>query len=268
MIFRFLRLLPVIPAALLMACEEEASAPARGGWGGAAKVVTEQVERQHIVDEIEALGTTRANESIEILRKLWAEGSAEHEGPFSSFGKVKIEPKPILLKIAPDLTDGQLDDIIEIVKDTELAGIIATNTTIDRSGLKTSDSRIEDIGAGGLSGAPLNKRANDVIKYLRNAFGPEFPIIGVNTFLSSKGSPTIIPSEVIRATEEEKQFQIATLDNLHKAFDTEELLKDLQHRAINNQNIFESLMEVCKYCSLGEITNALFEVGGQYRRNM
>lgn len=96
----------------------------------------------------------------------------------------------------------------------------------------------------------------------------EYPIIGVNTFLSSKGSPTIIPSEVIRATEEEKQLQIATLENLHKAFDTKELLKDLQHRAINNQNIFESLMEVCKYCSLGEITNALFEVGGQYRRNM
>ena len=96
----------------------------------------------------------------------------------------------------------------------------------------------------------------------------EFPIIGVNTFLSSKGSPTIIPSEVIRATEEEKQFQIATLENLHKAFNTEDLLKDLQHHAINNQNIFESLMEVCKYCSLGEITKALFEVGGQYRRNM
>ncbi|WP_028873673.1 methylmalonyl-CoA mutase family protein [Psychroserpens burtonensis] len=96
----------------------------------------------------------------------------------------------------------------------------------------------------------------------------EFPIIGVNTFLSSTGSPTVLPAEVIRATEEEKQFQIKTLENLHKAHDTEQLLKDLQHRAISNENIFEALMDVCKVCSLGEITNSLFEVGGQYRRNM
>ncbi|MBU2951571.1 methylmalonyl-CoA mutase family protein [Tamlana agarivorans] len=96
----------------------------------------------------------------------------------------------------------------------------------------------------------------------------EFPIIGVNTFLSSKGSPTVLPAEVIRATEEEKQFQIKTLENLHQANDTENLLKDLQHKAVNNENIFEALMEVCKVCSLGEITNALFKVGGQYRRNM
>jgi isobutyryl-CoA mutase len=96
----------------------------------------------------------------------------------------------------------------------------------------------------------------------------EFPIIGVNTFLSSKGSPTILPAEVIRATEDEKQFQIQTLENLHKANDTIDLLKDLQHKAIHNENIFEVLMEVCKKCSLGQITNALFEVGGQYRRNM
>ncbi|RED47290.1 methylmalonyl-CoA mutase [Winogradskyella eximia] len=96
----------------------------------------------------------------------------------------------------------------------------------------------------------------------------KFPIIGVNTFLSSKGSPTVIPAEVIRATEEEKQFQIKTLANLHEANDTTALLKDLQQRAINNENIFEALMEVCKVCSLGEITSSLFEVGGQYRRNM
>jgi len=96
----------------------------------------------------------------------------------------------------------------------------------------------------------------------------EFPIIGVNTFLSSKGSPTVLPAEVIRATEEEKQFQIKTLENLHKANDTSKILKDLQQKAIHNENIFEALMEVCKVCSLGQITNALFEVGGQYRRNM
>jgi len=96
----------------------------------------------------------------------------------------------------------------------------------------------------------------------------EFPIIGVNTFLSSKGSPTIIPAEVIRATEDEKQFQIKTLENLHKANDTDVLLKNLQDKAIQNENIFEVLMDVCKVCSLGQITKALFEVGGQYRRNM
>ena len=96
----------------------------------------------------------------------------------------------------------------------------------------------------------------------------DFPIIGVNTFLSSKGSPTVQPAEVIRATEEEKEFQIRTLENLHNAHNTDALLKDLQMKAINNQNIFEVLMQVCKVCSLGQITAALFEVGGQYRRNM
>ena len=98
----------------------------------------------------------------------------------------------------------------------------------------------------------------------------EFPIIGVNTFLSSKGSPTILPKEVIRATEEEKQYQIAMLKELHVARKEEsnEWLNKVQNAAIQNENIFEELMEASKYCSLGQITNALFEVGGQYRRNM
>ena len=98
----------------------------------------------------------------------------------------------------------------------------------------------------------------------------EFPIIGVNTFLSSKGSPTILPKEVIRATEEEKQYQIDMLKNLNEGNrkEVEEGLKKIQDAAINNQNIFEELMETCKTASLGQITNALFEVGGQYRRNM
>jgi len=98
----------------------------------------------------------------------------------------------------------------------------------------------------------------------------EFPIIGVNTFLSSKGSPTVIPGEVIRATEEEKEYQIQVIENLHKATKNESaaLLADLQKKAINNENIFEALMEVCKRCTLGQITHALFQVGGQYRRNM
>jgi len=98
----------------------------------------------------------------------------------------------------------------------------------------------------------------------------EYPIIGVNTFLSSKGSPTIIPGEVIRATTEEKEAQIETLQNLHATYKDEAAaqLKNLQQAAVLNHNIFEALMEATKVCSLGQITNALFEVGGQYRRNM
>ncbi|TRX20721.1 methylmalonyl-CoA mutase family protein [Flavobacterium franklandianum] len=98
----------------------------------------------------------------------------------------------------------------------------------------------------------------------------EFPIIGVNTFLSSKGSPTIIPAEVIRATEEEKKYQIAMLAHLHQSNPekVKEHLNTLQEAAIKNENLFEHLMEATKVCSLGQITVALFEVGGQYRRNM
>ena len=98
----------------------------------------------------------------------------------------------------------------------------------------------------------------------------EFPIIGVNTFLSSNGSPTIIPAEVIRATEEEKKYQIKMLDNLLQSNPDKvnEHLNTLQQAAIQNENLFEHLMEATKVCSLGQITAALFEVGGQYRRNM
>ena len=98
----------------------------------------------------------------------------------------------------------------------------------------------------------------------------DFPIIGVNTFLSSKGSPTVLPKEVIRATEDEKQFQINTLRSLNKRYDTEakQILAEIQQVALQNGNVFEALMEASKVCSLGQITNALFEVGGQYRRNM
>ena len=98
----------------------------------------------------------------------------------------------------------------------------------------------------------------------------EYPIIGVNTFLSSKGSPTILPKEVIRSTEEEKMAQIHTVEQLQERHaDTgEKLLREVQLSAIHNENIFAQLMEAGKYCSLGQITTALFEVGGQYRRNM
>ena len=98
----------------------------------------------------------------------------------------------------------------------------------------------------------------------------EFPIIGVNTFLNSKGSPTIIPGEVIRATNEEKEHQIKMLNDFHDFNKSKSLkaLEKIKSSAINQENIFEELMEACKCCSLGEITKALFDVGGQYRRNM
>ncbi len=98
----------------------------------------------------------------------------------------------------------------------------------------------------------------------------EFPIIGVNTFLSSKGSPTILPKEVIRATEEEKEYQIKMLKQLQEknTLSSKKGIESIQDAAINNRNMFEELMETCKYSSLGQITHALFSVGGQYRRNM
>ncbi len=98
----------------------------------------------------------------------------------------------------------------------------------------------------------------------------ELPIMGVNTFLSSQGSPTIVPKEVIRATEKEKNYQIENLKNLHKANVniSKKKLTDLKQAVLDNKNTFEYLMEVTKYCSIGQITNALYEVGGQYRRNM
>ena len=98
----------------------------------------------------------------------------------------------------------------------------------------------------------------------------EMPIIGVNTFLGSGGSKTVVPGEVIRATEKEKQYQINMLNQLHNTWSEEakEALKILKMKAIKNENVFEALMDAAKYASIGQITNTLFEVGGQYRRNM
>ena len=98
----------------------------------------------------------------------------------------------------------------------------------------------------------------------------EYPLIGVNTYLSSSGSPTIVPQEVIRSTPEERENQIATVENLRRAYPEEqkEHLRNAQLAAINNRNMFEQLMEACKYCPIGQITESLFHVGGQYRRSM
>lgn len=95
------------------------------------------------------------------------------------------KPKPILLKIAPDLTNEQLDDILDIIKTTDIEGVISTNTTISREGLKTSTQRIQEIGNGGLSGAPLRARATEVIKYLSQRMHPNKIIIGVGGICSA-----------------------------------------------------------------------------------
>ncbi|UXP33992.1 quinone-dependent dihydroorotate dehydrogenase [Reichenbachiella agarivorans] len=99
--------------------------------------------------------------------------------------KKKLQ-KPILLKIAPDLTDVQLNDIVDIVNETKIAGVIATNTTIDRTSLTTSPSEVESIGNGGLSGAPVHQRSTDVIRFLHEKSNGSFPIIGVGGINSAQ----------------------------------------------------------------------------------
>ena len=98
----------------------------------------------------------------------------------------KEKRKPILLKIAPDLTNEQLDDIIDIVADTKIDGVIATNTTVDRSGLKTAENSVQAMGNGGLSGKPIRLRSTQVIKYLADKSNKAFPIIGVGGIHSAE----------------------------------------------------------------------------------
>ena len=128
---------------------------------------------------------------------------------------------------------------------------------------------------GGVLGAmermyQRNKIQEESLYYESLKHTGELPIVGVNTFLNKKGSPTILPQEVIRSTTDEKQRQIKNLQACHERHKDKsaEKLKNLQQVAINNGNLFEELMETVKYCSLGQITHALYEVGGQYRRNM
>lgn len=128
---------------------------------------------------------------------------------------------------------------------------------------------------GGVLGAmermyQRNKIQEESMHYEMQKHTGELPIVGVNTFLNKQGSPTVLPAEVIRSTDEEKQWQIKNLEAFHKRNEAkaEIMLKQLQAVAIANGNLFEELMETVKYCSLGQITNALYAVGGQYRRNM
>ena len=151
--------------------------------------------------------------------------------------------------------------------------IIEELTELVEEAVLTEFDRISQRGGvlGAMeTGYQRGKIQEESLHYEHLKYTGEYPIVGVNTFRDSKGSPTVIPGEVIRATEEEKEYQIKMLENLHKGNKdiSQKLLRELQLVAINNQNIFEKLMEVSKYCSLGQITNALYNVGGQYRRNM
>lgn len=128
---------------------------------------------------------------------------------------------------------------------------------------------------GGVLGAmermyQRNKIQEESLYYESLKHTGEFPIVGVNTFLNKNGSPTIIPAEVIRSTTEEKEFQIHTLEAFQQRHQQKSgaALRQLQQVAVNNGNLFAELMETVKHCSLGQITHALYEVGGQYRRNM
>ncbi|ASP47373.1 methylmalonyl-CoA mutase family protein [Cognaticolwellia beringensis] len=153
------------------------------------------------------------------------------------------------------------------------AFIIEELTDLVEEAVLTEFDRINE--RGGVLGAmetmyQRGKIQEESMHYEHLKHSGEFPIIGVNTFLSSTGSPTIVPEEVIRATEEEKTYQIEMLASLNKANEAEVqvLLKRLQTAAIKHENIFELMMDACKVCSLGQIVNSLFEAGGQYRRNM
>lgn len=151
--------------------------------------------------------------------------------------------------------------------------IIEELTDLVEDAVLTEFDRITE--RGGVLGAmetmyQRSKIQEESLHYETLKHNGDFPIIGVNTFLNSKGSPTILPKEVIRATENEKKIQIKTLEDLKTCYKSEsqKQLKQVQQTALNNENLFESLMEACKVCSLGQITSALFQVGGQYRRNM
>lgn len=151
--------------------------------------------------------------------------------------------------------------------------IIETLTDLVEEAVLLEFDRITE--RGGVLGAmetmyQRTKIQEESLHYETLKHNGEYPIIGVNTFLSSKGSPTVLPAEVIRATEEEKKAQINTVEALHNRYPglAEERLEGLQEAAVSNENLFEQLMEVTKVCSLGQITISLFNVGGQYRRNM
>ncbi len=153
------------------------------------------------------------------------------------------------------------------------AFIIEELTDLVEEAVLTEFDRITE--RGGVLGAmetmyQRSKIQEESLHYERLKHSGKLPIMGVNTFLSSKGSPTIIPNEVIRATQTEKEYQIEMLQELHQGNEDNaaDQLVLLRQVALKNENVFDQIMEVAKYCSIGQITQSLFEIGGQYRRNM
>ncbi|MBL8004325.1 MAG: hypothetical protein JNL36_04420 [Candidatus Kapabacteria bacterium] len=151
--------------------------------------------------------------------------------------------------------------------------IIEELTDLVEEAVYTEFKAISD--RGGVLGAmelmyQRNKIQEESLYYETLKHTGEFPIIGVNTFLSKDGSPTILPQEVIRSTEEEKEFQIQSVrsQNQRNQDEAKNSLRILKQVSVNNENIFEGLMEAAKVCTLGQMTSALYQVGGQYRRNM
>lgn len=151
--------------------------------------------------------------------------------------------------------------------------IIEELTDLVEEAVLTEFDRITE--RGGVLGAmermyQRNKIQEESLHYEMLKNSGKLPIVGVNTFLNKKGSPTVIPNEVIRSSKEEKEQQISNLHAFHKRNQNSSAgaLGKLQQTAIENGNLFAELMETVKYCSLGQITHALYEVGGQYRRNM
>jgi len=151
--------------------------------------------------------------------------------------------------------------------------LIEELTDLVEEAVMTEFNRISE--RGGVLGAmermyQRNKIQEESLYYETLKHTGEFPIVGVNTFLNKAGSPTVLPAEVIRSTNEEKDLQINNLKSFHERHKKEssKMLQRLQEVAVNNGNLFEELMETVKCCSLGQITHALYEVGGQYRRNM
>jgi methylmalonyl-CoA mutase len=150
-----------------------------------------------------------------------------------------------------------IEDLTDLVEEAVLAEFKRIN---DRGGVLGAMETMYQRG----------KIQEESLYYETLKHNGDYPIVGVNTFLNKNGSPTIVPSEVIRATEEEKQYQITALKAFQERNEkqTNQSLQQLQKAAIAGENIFSELMEVCKICSLGQISKALYEVGGQYRRNM
>jgi isobutyryl-CoA mutase len=151
--------------------------------------------------------------------------------------------------------------------------IIEELTNLVETAVYAEFKRLSD--RGGVLGAmetmyQRNKIQDESLYYETLKHSGEYPIVGVNTFLSSKGSPTVIPTEVIRSTHDEKNLQIQEIEHLHRknAGVCQMHVHNLQTTALNGENMFLALMEAAKYLSLGQMSHALYEVGGQYRRNM